>query len=309
VKQAILKTLAYSDVFSFPLAKVEIWRFLIWEKKTKEPLKKEFEKSLRKLIKEKTIGEKEGFFYLKNKAGLVSKRKKLEKINREKLKIARRFTQKIKFIPWVKAILITGALAVGNAKGGDDIDLLVITSEKRLWLTRFLAVFLAEVLWVRRRPGQKDVKNKICFNLFLSENYLKISAKNQNLFTAHEIAQARLVFEREKTYQDFLNANLWVRKYLPNGFTSHQPPTPEGGQAATSHQQDSKLKNKTSAFSNQPSAILNLLESLAYNLQIKYMESKKTSEKVSKNFAFFHPKKRGKVILSNYTRKIRKISV
>jgi len=309
VKQAILKTLAYSDIFSFPLKKEEIWQYLISSEK--KPLKKEFEKSLRKLIKEKAVGKKGDFFYLKNRASFVKKRKSLEKTNQKKLKIARRFAQKIKFIPWIKAILITGALAVSNAEDEDDIDFLIVTSPKRLWLTRFLLIIIAELSGVRRRPGQKNIKDKICFNLFLSENSLKIPVKNQNLFTAHEIAQAKVIFEKDGTYEKFLNANLWVRKYLINAF-SHQSPVP-------SHQQNNlKFENKKSlnySITHLPvvalakSGLLNYFEKLAFLIQKEYMKPRRTREAVGQSSAFFHPKNRGKAILSNYTRKIRKMGV
>ena len=296
---AILKTLAYSDIFSFPLKKEEIWQYLISSEK--KFLKKEFEKSLRKLIKEKAVGKKGDFFYLKNRASFVKKRKSLEKTNQKKLKIARRFAQKIKFIPWIKAILITGALAVGNAKDKDDIDFLIITSQKRLWLTRFLLIVIAELLRIRRRPGQKDVKDKICFNLFLSEDSLKIPARNQSLFTAHEITQAKVIFEKDGTYEKFLNANLWVRKYLINAF-SHQSPVP-------SHQQNNlKFENKKS-LNYLITQLLNYFEKLAFLIQKEYMKPRRTREAVGQSSAFFHPKNRGKAILSNYTRKIRKMGV
>jgi len=301
MKSAILKTLAYADIFAFPLAQAEIWSLLIW-KNLKKPSKKEFNKILQTLLKNKTIKEKQGYFYLNNREKLVKKRQELNNINQDKLKLAKKFATKIKFIPFIKTILITGALAVKNAQPEDDIDLFIITSNKRLWLTRFLCILIAELFGIRRRPNQKYIKNKICLNLFLTEDNLNIFQKNQNLFTAHEIVQAKPILNKDKTYQQFLNANLWVKNYLPNSIKT---------QSAKLKTQNHNLnfKTKKSYLLSTIYYLLNSLEHFAYKLQFVYMSPKKTIEKVSPTFAFFHPINRRKRILTYYTRKIHTLGV
>ena len=52
--------------------------------------------------------------------------------------------------------------------------------------------------------------------MFLDLNHLEI--KNKNLFTAHEVVQAKCLYEKNKISGKWLNANAWVKEYLPLPF-------------------------------------------------------------------------------------------
>jgi len=107
-------------------------------------------------------------------------------------------------------------LAMENSNENDDIDLLIITSKSRLWLTRFLTVILLELVANRRHPADKEVKDKICLNMFLDEGHLEVPKKEQDLFSAHEVCQLKVLWDKNGIYQKFLKANLWSKKFLPN---------------------------------------------------------------------------------------------
>ncbi|GAG00712.1 unnamed protein product [marine sediment metagenome] len=213
---------------------------------------------------------------------ILELRKKKEKYSQKKLKIAKKTANFLKFIPWIKVIGITGALAMHNSDKDDDIDFLIITQRDRLWLTRLLIVFFLEILGKRRRPNDKKIKDKICLNMFLDEFTLSLSKTKRNLFTAHEIVQMSPIYNKDNTYERFLRANLWVKKYLPNSL------------------KDTSEVARSDSSEVEGSCILNLLENLAYQFQSKYMKSKITSERISPHFAFFHPKDRSREILVKY---------
>jgi len=122
----------------------------------------------------------------------------------------------LRLIPFIKMVAVTGNLAMRNANQEDDIDFLIITQRKRLWLSRFFAVVLLELLGKRRRPEEKEVKDKICLNMFLDEDHLEMSEKQQNLFSAHEILQLKSLYEKDDFYDKFLDQNRWVKKFLAN---------------------------------------------------------------------------------------------
>lgn len=192
----MLKTIAYADVFDYPLTREEIYRWLI--KGDSFTKAKEFPY----------------WNYLPGRAKLVKLRRQRERISRVKLDKFLPIIYRLKIIRWIKLICVTGALAMNNADADDDIDLMIVTSKNRLWLTR-LAVSL--LLLPHLRGGRMDsskVADRICINLWLDETALAI--KQQNLYLAHEICQAQPVFERENFYDRFLGANLWYKKYLPN---------------------------------------------------------------------------------------------
>jgi len=105
---------------------------------------------------------------------------------------------------------------MGNSDLNDDIDLLMVSRKNRLWLTRLLTVLLVELIAKRRHPGDKDVKDKICLNMFLDEEHLRVPQKEQDLFSAHEVCQMKVLWEKEGIYKKFIRENKWVKKFLPN---------------------------------------------------------------------------------------------
>ncbi len=105
-----------------------------------------------------------------------------------------------------------------NVDRKDDIDLFIITKRNRLWTTRLFATIVVDLLGIRRKPGETDVRNKICLNMFMSEDALSIPKQEQDLFAAHEVLQMKPLWEREGIYKKFLMKNKWVSKFLPNAW-------------------------------------------------------------------------------------------
>jgi len=101
---------------------------------------------------------------------------------------------------------------VENSEEGDDIDLMIVTSPQRLWLTRGLVVVFLLLTGQYRRP--EKIKDKVCPNLMFSEEVLEFP--DHDLFTAHEIVQMLPIYDRLNTYQKFLQANSWIKDFLPN---------------------------------------------------------------------------------------------
>jgi len=213
MKKAILRTLAYADVFSYPLTKEEIRKWLISEDRRQESRKK-FAHSLKLALDSCQIRVTDGFYYLHNRKEIVKLREQREVWSQSKFKIARRVAPWLRFIPWVKMVGVTGALAMANSDQKDDIDLLIITSRDRLWLSRGLIVCFLRLTRLYRRPGK--IKNKICPNMLLDEKHLAMPKKERDLFSAHEVLQMKPLWERGRTHQRFLRANQWSQKFLPN---------------------------------------------------------------------------------------------
>lgn len=207
-KKAILRTLAYADVFDYSLTAQEIYRFLIAKKRISNFSLKQ---DLKKLPQ---VSQKQGFYYLKNREKTVLLRRKREQWSREKLKIAKQVASWLKLIPTIKMVAITGALAMNNSDKRDDIDFFVVTSANRLWLSRGMIVTFLCLTGLYRRPNK--IKNKICPNMLLDEEHLKIPKKEQDLFSAHEVCQLKLLWNRNETYKRFIKENQWVKKFLPN---------------------------------------------------------------------------------------------
>lgn len=288
---AILKTLVYSDIFNYPLKPKELHRFLIFDKQLSFSL---FERLLSQVqANEKRIESNENYYFLKGRGKIVDLRKKKEKLSQKKLKTARLIGRLLKLIPTIKLAGITGSLAMNNSEEDDDIDFLIIASKNRLWLTRLLVLLLLEATGKRRKTGDTNVKDKICPNIFLDEKNLALPKKERNLFTAHEICQMKVLWDRDNTYKRFIWENRWVKKFLPNAVKIN----------SKFQIQNSKFHFKIKNF------FLDILEKFAFKAQLFYMKPKMTIEKVSQDIAFFHPRDLSELVLKKYNNKIKMLKL
>lgn len=275
LKQSILSTLAYHDIFNYPLTAEEVNKFQI-----KKSTVGQTKKTLKKLIGEKKVGESHGLYFLGKKVSIAQIRKNRQKISAKKIKRAKFYASILRLTPQVKLVAVTGALAMRNSTASDDIDFLIITQKNLLWTTRFMANMV--LFPFKRDPKSSKQKDKACLNMFLDESALSIN--EHNLYTAHEICQLKLLWDRNNTYQKFIKSNNWVRSYLPNWEPTYQP----------------KAYRSNSHKSVMPSINLSKVEILVKNFQLKYMSSKITTEKIGDRQLFFHPKNTQEEILKKY---------
>lgn len=278
VRKSILKTLLYSDIFDYPLIKEEIWRYLISKKPiTIKALTKE-------LCKMEGISEEDGYFFIKVRGEVVLSRLTKKEISLEKQEIAKKAAGLLSKISTIECIFLSGGLAMENVGINDDIDFFIITSENSLWTTRFLSLLILELFGYRRKRGGKVISNKICLNLFLSKEDLLFPKELQNLYTAHEISQAKVIFNRNNIYELFLSSNSWVKIYLPN----------------------TVIVNRENKTINHKSFILNITESIIKRVQLFYMFPHRTTEYITNTLLAFHPKDYKSIILKEYNKRLRK---
>lgn len=295
---SIIHTLAYSDIFDYPLTLEEVNEFLIADTKVRiDTIRKTLlilaDPSTGSGQVSKQVYTDGGFYFLKGREKIVELRRKRAEWSRKKLEIAQKTADKLKVIPSIKMIGVTGALAMENCKEDDDIDLLIITTKNSLWLTRFLIIVLCPILGIKRRkPKEENTKDRICFNLFLDENHLGIEP--ENLFLAHEVVQVKPVINRKQTYEKLLTDNHWARRFLPNAVKETRYP-------------DNKIAThqNTCLISQYLNILKSFLDILAFKLQYLYMKQKITCEKVNLHQAFFHPADISKKIVSEYEKRLK----
>ena len=285
---AILSTLAYHDIFDYPLDSSEICGLLVKKKASRESIVKELER-LRAIGK---IGESGRYFFLKNRKKIARIRKMRAKYSQVKLKRAAFFAGLLKVIPSVKLIAVSGALSMKNSRKDDDIDLVIVTSKSLLWTTRFLANLL--LLPFKRDPSGQKIADRACLNMFLDESDLVI--KDHNIYTAHEICQMKLLWDRDNTYRRFIKANSWIREYLPNWEADVERLTANG-----------KRKKSPKALDLRRFALV--IENFLKNFQLWYMKNKLTTERISSTQLFFHPKNTQEKVLAEYKKKINKLRI
>lgn len=273
--KAVLQTLAYFDIFDYPLTFEEL-RFYSPAKTTKKSLQEQ----LRKI---KTIKKRENLYFLKYNDSIFRIRKDREKFSKKKLIIAKKIISVISKIPTVRFIGISGALAMQNCKENDDIDLFVITRRGTIWSTRLIALIILGILRVRRKRLDKNATDKMCLNMILDEGSLELSKRRQNMYGSHEVIQMLPMFERKNTYNRFIVANSWIFNFLPNA---------------------KPKKVLKSSKGNVFSLLVYIIEPFARRFQKMYM-GKITKEEVSDTVLAFHPVDYQSKILTNYKKRLK----
>lgn len=297
MEKAILKTLIYASIFDYPLKGYEVYKWLIG----KETTLVKAEKALSILIKKKKIKEFKGFYFLSGtkirgrsthflsgveKNG-VYKRIKKEKYAKLLLNKAVFFANLLKIIPWIKLAGISGGLALSDADKKDDIDLFLITSRNRIWISRFFSILILNFFGVRRKAGMKEnsAKRKICLNTILDEDHLEQQFKN--LYVAHEVLQMKMLWQRKGIYSKFLEDNEWTFKFLPNW---------------TSRIKYLKPKVKKGYV------FLDLLEGLAKAFQQRLMRKSEGLERIEDGALYFYPQDYREKILKIYQSKVKNLA-
>jgi hypothetical protein len=197
IEEAILKTLAYSDIFDYPLTLDELHKYLPTSA-TKEEIKNCIEN-----INQVSLDE--GYYFLSGRDEIVKIRQAREKKSQPVFKRALFYGKIISRFPFVNMVALTGSLAMLNLSNEIDMDFMLITKPNRLWFARAFAVTFGRLV--------RLLGDRICINLLVSENNLHWN--QHDLYSAREICQMFPVSGFE-TYNNFRIANLWTQEILPN---------------------------------------------------------------------------------------------
>lgn len=274
--ECIINTLSYFDVFDYPLTFSEIKKYLCCPQEQSDG-------ELHDLIQSiSVIQEQDGFFYFLGRSEIVEKRIERNERSFQKYAKAKIIGKILSAIPTVEFIGVSGSLSMNNATENDDIDLFIVTRKNSLWTTRFIVNILLFVLRQKRGRLQKNVKDKICPNMFIQVDNLAFKRKRRTLYTAHELVQLKMLFNRNSTHQLLFAKNSWVYKFFPNI---------EIGE---------KVLRKNSLRSSIMQKMLFPFEKTAFFTQKAYMRAHRKGETISQKSAFFHPFDRQALILDMY---------
>lgn len=264
-KQRILATVAYADIFTYPLTREEIF---IWG----------IGGVPRYFLLPRELKEKHGYVLYPGCERGILLRKERQKVAGDKWKRVRRIVQFLIWIPTVEFVGVTGGLAMDNADAKDDIDLFFITHKGTLWITRCMVTVLTECMGVRRRPHDTMVANKVCLNMFMAEDALTLPRREQDLFSAHDVLQMKPLWDRGGMYIKMLEANRWASYFLPMAwnvcmkYAHHRIPT--------------KTSSMFHAFICVP---IRMGEGVFRYIQLWYMNNKRTTEVIRPGMIRFHP--------------------
>lgn len=214
LKQAVVTTLSFFDIFDRPLKLKEIGEYLF------RTAASEIDVAimLKRLQNESLIQEKQGFWFLKGRKKIINIRRKRIQISKEKIKRAIYYTRFLKLIPFIKSISLANSLSFYNAKKSSDIDLFIITQKNRLWITRTLTAFLLKALGVKRRKGLDHDPDRFCLSFFATTQSLNLKQIYREPFDPYRsfwIANLKPLYGAG-AFRRFITKNIWYKKELPN---------------------------------------------------------------------------------------------
>lgn len=217
---SILATLVYYDILDFPLTLLEVNKYLINPGRlSKDPILgtislNQIAENLESLVGAGFVGSKNGFYFLTQKDSLYELRIKREKIAAQKWKKFLRIAKWFQAVPYLRAVLASGSLAINNTGHESDFDVLSVVKSGRLYTCRLLLSLVASVFGARRTRYERSAPDKFCFNHYITDGNLNI--KHESLFNAQAYVNLKPVLVDEGIFSCFHVENIWLNKYVYN---------------------------------------------------------------------------------------------
>jgi hypothetical protein len=198
IERAVLETLAYSDIFDYPLRIEELHHFL--------PLSVDLS-DLQSILNRRNdrIGKCEGYYFLAGREELVSLRKRREINSLPAFRRAVQIGRILGLLPFIRMVGLTGSLAHLNCDSNADIDYLIVASHGRVWMARAFALIFGRLTSV--------FSSTLCPNLIISEQVLEW--QQQDIYSARELCQLIPITGMD-VYLLLRHVNTWTNNFLPN---------------------------------------------------------------------------------------------
>jgi len=200
---AILYTLAYSDVFDFPLNQREIHRYLIGFKANPDQVGNK----LTELHQKGLLTNRDELYAFPGREKNFTLRLKRAELSTNLWSDAIRYGMWIARLPNIRMVAVTGALSSNNVDAGADLDYFIITKPGWLWTTR------AMILAIDRVSARFGSRAHICPNYMITSRSLALD--EEDLFTAQEMARM-VPLAGLNWYNNFRQENKWTEQFLPN---------------------------------------------------------------------------------------------
>lgn len=209
----VFPTLAYFDLFDYPLTAWEVRKFL-WEQKA-EVL--EVVETLDILVEEGKLERVHGYYCLPGRSEIIHTRWQRYLLAEPKYKRALRAARFLRLVPNVLTVAVCNNLAYSNVKKESDIDLFIITKRKRIWLTRLLVTAVVQLLGLRRYG--KKIANRCCLSFYLTDEHFDISGlalPGGDPYLSYWLATLSPLYDRDGAFEKFWQANAKFLQQVPN---------------------------------------------------------------------------------------------
>jgi hypothetical protein len=203
---SVFHTLAYADVFDYPLTADEVYRYL--------PSASASFKEVAQILSDETLFSKvEDYYTLRGREENVETRRRRAQVAMRLWRKATRYGQIIASLPFVRMVAVTGSLAMNNADEGKDIDFMIVTEPGHLWTCRALTLLVTRIA--------KLEGVHLCPNYLVTTNALAL--EERSLYVAHELGQM-VTLSGMEIYAEMRRLNSWMADYLPKALMAPEMP-------------------------------------------------------------------------------------
>ena len=203
----ILQTLAYFDIFHYPLTNEEIRNFL-----STSSSQLTVDEQLLVLTENESIYRIGEFYSLQNNIAIAERRRNGNKKAAAEIIKAAKAARILSKFPFVEGLALSGSLSKNFADDNTDIDFFIIAKTNRLWIARtMMHIFYKLALLVGKERW-------FCMNYYVDEAGLEIEEKN--IFTAMEIITL-IPVQGLSSVNSFMHSNKWVQHYFPGYQANH----------------------------------------------------------------------------------------
>jgi hypothetical protein len=205
LKTAVIKTLAYFDVFDYAPTLLDIDRWLL---KTEVPHTLNDIKTI--LDADARVQNVEGFYVLSGRGQLAQLRKHKYTWTDEKWKRTQRYIRLLACMPYVESICLVNSMGWENARAASDIDVLIVATPGHIWSARFWTTALMKIL--RQRPHEQSQDRAVCLSLYVAADQLNLQPYrlgNDDIHYTVWVNQCYPVFDSGR-YTQYTQENRWV---------------------------------------------------------------------------------------------------
>ncbi len=212
-ESAITATIQYFDTFDFAPTLLEVEKWLL-KNESPSPTLAEIQHIL---DTNPAIKNKQGYYFLAGQEALVQTRKQKYDYTDQKWKHAKPFLNILALMPHVKAIWFSNSMGWGNAKKSSDIDLIIVTTPKRIWSARFFTTALMKIL--RQRPHEQQEEKALCLSFFMTDDHFNLQQYKIGPDDVHFTfwaTQFYPVYDPENLFDTYKRNNAWINESFTN---------------------------------------------------------------------------------------------
>lgn len=209
MKQAVLSTLAYFDLFGVALTRNEISEYLFFAQPDEEKISIYLKES--PLIKQESgyfFLSKDPDFFLQFKAKIVQARTLWKKI--------RTWQWIFDLCPFIELVCVCNSLPLYAVDEKSDIDLLIVTKKNRLFLARAGITVLTSLFGLRRHD--EKIAGRFCLSFYITEermSFENLSLTPYDVYLAYWIKTLEPISGNSEQYERLQTENHeWTSLYF-----------------------------------------------------------------------------------------------